>query len=58
MNWYNVSCFDNVSLSTIDFGEIANEIGRSTRACQVKLSVIVGAEVLTKDAINFMIDRL
>jgi hypothetical protein len=56
-NWFNASGLHEYHHREKDFSEIATEIGRTNRACRDKLMIIVAAGVLTKDVINFLINR-
>jgi hypothetical protein len=57
LDWFNASGLDDFHHRINDFSEIATENGRTKRACREKLMIIVAAGVLTKDVINFLIDR-
>jgi len=54
LNWFNASGLDFIHNNKNDFREIAAEIGCTERACRDKLTIIVGARILTQDVMNVM----
>ncbi len=49
--------FARIDFARIDFTDISTIIGRTPRACQDKLRVIINSGVLTQDVIDGFIDR-